>query len=246
VLVVERSLKNVHLVTYGGDGYFGSREILKHEALRFGITNVHVFGPERLPATFVQKHGEFLRKNRKGEGFWLWKQYIVREVLSHIEDGDLLFYADAGCAINPNGRKRFFEWMAVCEDKSSISFRMHHLEKYWTKKSVARLMNCETAEIMNSGQIMGGIFGIKKNKYTVDLVQEWLEICSLEWTIDDSVQGIKNDPQFKEHRHDQSVFSLLRKRERCYAISDETYPADGKWNNPSIGLVPIWAFRRRV
>jgi len=41
-------------------------------------------------------------------------------------------------------------------------------------------MGCESAEIMNSGQIMATIFGLKKSKYIVALIQEGLDICSME------------------------------------------------------------------
>jgi hypothetical protein len=244
---VQQRLTNVHLVTYGDNAYVASRELLRQEALRFGISNIHMYGPRRLPVTFVKKHIDFFRKNRRGGGCWLWKPLIVRDVLSHIKDGDFLLYADAGCGINPNGQKRFIEWLEICDNQNNISFQMHGLaEKHWTKLSVARLMGCEAAEIMDSGQIMAGIFGLKKNKYMVELIQEWLDICSMEWTIDDSVQSVANDPEFKEHRHDQSVFSLLRKREKFCTIPDETYAHDGNWNGQLTGSVPIWTLRRRV
>jgi hypothetical protein len=112
--------------------------------------------------------------------------------------------------------------------------------------SVARLMGCESAEIMNSSQITATIFGLKKSKYIVELIQKWLDICSMEWTIDDSVQGVENEPEFHEHRHDQSVFSLLRKREKFFTIPDETYAPNKNWNGPVTGSVPIWALRRKV
>ena len=43
---VEASLKNVHLVTYGDNAYVASRELLRQEALRSGISNIHVYAPE--------------------------------------------------------------------------------------------------------------------------------------------------------------------------------------------------------
>lgn len=46
--------------------------------------------------------------------------------------------------------------------------------------SVARLMVCESVEIMDSGQIMATIFGLKKREHIVALIQEWLDICSMQ------------------------------------------------------------------
>ena len=243
---MERSLKNVHLITYGDRNYARSKWVLAQEAAQFGFSNIHTRGPETLPAEFVRAHAGFFERNGKGGGFWLWKPFIVNELLSLINEGDFLFYADAGCAINLNGKKRFIHWLDICDQQRCVAFQMHGLpERHWTKMSVARHMNCDTAHIMDSGQLVATVFGLKKCRFTVELVREWLDICALEWTIDDSIQEIENDPAFREHRHDQSVFSLLRKRENCYTIPDETYPPNGNWNDPFINTIPIWARRRK-
>jgi hypothetical protein len=104
-------------------------------------------------------------------------------------------------------------------------------------------MNCDKEEFMNSGQIMATIFLLKKNDETFKMVSDWYQISRLRWTIDDSPSNIKNYPDFKEHRHDQSIWSLLRKNNKTFCIKDETW--SDSWCDDLIKQVPIWGTRKR-
>ncbi len=240
--------RRVHLVTYGSGAFARSVKRLVSDARRFGFSKIHVYRPEMLPRDFIRAHQKFLVQSRRGDGYWLWKSYIVQDVLSRLPDGAMLFYADAGCAINVDAQARFYEWVDLCDARDVISFEMVKetlLEKYWTKMSVAEFMNCTAPQYLETGQIAAGIFGIKKTPRTVDLVRRWHDICCLEWTIDNSVQPPKNDEGFREHRHDQSVFSLLLKQAGFASLRDETFPEDEDWANPAMAHVPIVARRRK-
>jgi len=235
----------VHLVTYGDHRYSRRREDFKREAEFFGFKRVSVNSFETLPSSFLESCGDFIRSNPRGGGYWIWKSCVVREALRDAKDGEFVFYADSGCTINPGGRNRFYEWIEICNAEKVLSFQMHHLpEKEWTKRSLASHMNCDNEEVMGSGQIMATSFGLKKCNETVDLIEEWFKICCLLWTIDDSKSSIENYPEFKDHRHDQSVFSLLRKRAGFHTIKDETYPDNHSWDGDKILSVPILATRR--
>jgi len=206
-----------------------------------------------IPRDFIRAHRHFLAQSGRGDGYWIWKSYFVRDLLSRLPDDAILFYADAGCAINVGAQARFDEWIELCEAREVISFeledkndKMRFWEKHWTKMSVAELMNCTAPEYLETGQILSGIFGVKKTRQTIDLIRRWQDLCSLEWTINDSVQPVRNADGFCEHRHDQSIFSLLLKQAGFAPIHDETYPEDGDWNNPFIGHVPVVARRRRA
>lgn len=50
--------------------------------------------------------------------------------------------------------------------------------------------------------------------------------------ITDKRSSVPNKPGFKEHRHDQSIFSVMVKKIPHAVISaDETHVADGNWDN---------------
>ena len=56
--------------------------------------------------------------------------------------------------------------------------------------------------------------------------------------INDNPSHELNHEEFKDHRHDQSVFSLMSKKYKFYCIPDETYWAPD-WNRSGKDY-PIW------
>ena len=53
-----------------------------------------------------------------------------------------------------------------------------------------------------------------------------------------------NHEEFKEHRHDQSIFSLMSKKYKFCSIPDKTYWAPA-WNDAGKDY-PIWAIRNKT
>lgn len=244
---MNNDISDVIFATYGDVNFHNSKMLLCNEAYEFGFRKFFVGSPEFLSIDFLKKHEDFFKRSKRGAGYWLWKPYLVRECLNLMREGDVMLYADAGCSINHRGKERFMQWIDLCNQHESLSFQMNHLpEKQWSKMSLVNFMNCQSPEMLNSGQINATVFLLKKTKRVVDLVDEWFRICSLEWTIDDTISDIPNDSNFSDHRHDQSVFSILRKMQNCFVIEDETYPSKNHdWNDESVRNVPVLATRRR-
>lgn len=244
---MSKEIKDVTFVTYSDHSFLNSKALLCQEAYNFGFRKFSINDPTTLPKDFLNLHHNFFQKNKRGAGYWLWKSCIVWNTLNSIDDGEFLLYADAGCAINENGKERFNEWIKMADENNSLSLQMHHLpEKHWSKMNLVNYLGCNKKEYLESGQINATIFLLKKCDITMKIVKEWFDTCSLEWTIDDSISQVENDPEFKEHRHDQSVFSLVRKKYNSFTIHDESYPElTHDWNDSSIKNSPILAMRRR-
>jgi hypothetical protein len=68
---------------------------------------------------------------------------------------------------------------------------------------------------------MATTFILKKCNHTMKLVNEWYKYSSIYHLIDDSKSNAKNDDIFYEHRHDQSIFSLIRKKYGTEIIFNE-------------------------
>ena len=98
--------------------------------------------------------------------------------------------------------------------------------------------------MLNSGQLVGGIFVLRKCPRTCDLINKYYELSQDYHLIDDTPSVISNDSQFIDHRHDQSLFSLLRKKYGTISIPDETwYP---NFRDPQVLNYPILATRIRM
>lgn len=233
-------INNINIIFYGDQNFSRARQRFNLEAINFGFKKIYNFCPENLPEAFLKENGNFIKNNKRGGGYWLWKSYLIKHVINNLNNNDFLLYADVGCTLNYEGINRFKEYVEIVNETNILTFQMPHLERNWTKQSLAKFLNCQTPEIMNSGQIIGGIILLKKNNLIEDLVNSWYSTCNLKWTIDDSPSTEPNHPEFIEHRHDQSVFSLLIKKNNFYKINDETYHEN--WERAR--NIPIQATRK--
>ena len=198
-------------------------------------------------ASFWKKQGNFITSNAsKGYGYWIWKSYLTKKTLERMNDNDVLVYADAGCMINPHGKQRLLEYFSIVnESKFGIySFQMGHLEKTWTKMDAFRCLDAETTDVMETGQLVGGVYVLRKCPHTVELVDKWYEGCCQYHMLDDSVSANPNNETFRENRHDQSIFSVLRKKHGTEISEfDETW-FDPDWNAQGHNY-PFWAIRMK-
>jgi len=233
-------------LTFGGPSrnYHDAVKRICNEALQFnifdsiiGLTDLHL----KNHANFYTRHKQFMETNPRGYGYWIWKPYIVQQQLASMNENDILVYADAGCVMNINGVRRMHEYFEMVNNSEYgiLSFQLEHSEKTWSKMDLIEYLGVH--EHSNTNQCISGVFIIRKCKHTTDLVNKWYETCCNYDLISDTPSVSKNDDSFIEHRHDQSVLSLLLKKHGSIIIDDETYFVN--WND---GIdSPILAMRMR-
>jgi hypothetical protein len=239
-------MANVYFVSFGGPSakYHAALRRVCSEAARFNLFTT-IFGYTDIylknDSEFWNKHSRFITNNPRGYGYWLWKSHLCKRTLDKLNDGDVMIYADAGCAMNINGKTRLLEYIGICKNHESgiVSFQMPHVEKCWTKGDISKHLSASPDDL-SSGQLVGGIFLIRKCKHVVELVNKWYETCSLYELIDDTPSYIPNAVEFIENRHDQSIWSILRKQHGSFVLPDETYFAN--WSSDG-AKYPFWATR---
>lgn len=230
--------KKLYFITYGDSTFNNALRCIEKEARESAwFHDIKVHSPETIQ-TFHLAHADFFEKNKRGGGYWIWKPYIILQKLEKMQDGDFLVYLDSGCSINLNGAYRFSQYLAKLEQSSSPIFSFvfgEYIEKHWTKADLFYFFKEKMQpEFMNSGQRMAGVIIFKKSPQALSFAQEWLTLAQVNayHFIDDSPSEIENDSFFKEHRHDQSIFSVLTKIHGVIAIPQETFPPKrGKKNN---------------
>jgi hypothetical protein len=100
-------------------------------------------------------------------------------------------------------------------------------ESMYTKGDVLEYFNAlENKDIYNSGQYEAGILHvIKKCDFSLSVYKRWWEVVrdnpSL---VDDTPSIVKNFSNFKEHRHDQSIWSLICKTMNIKEIDRKFLP----------------------
>ncbi len=104
-----------------------------------------------------------------------------------------------------------------------MGFELPLIEKQWTKKELFLNMGCDKKEYFESNQIMASYILIKKSDFSVKFFQEYLEYGCNEINISDKYdKSIQQDKIFIDHRHDQSIFSLLYKKYKLKPFKDAT------------------------
>ena len=165
---------------------------------------------------FWNKHGAFVNSNPKGYGYWIWKPYLILKMLEKMCEGDVVIYADSGCEIHIQNKSLVEDVIRKTKIDSILASTIA-TERNWTKKDLLLHMNMMTIDPMFSPQRQGTAVAILKNEKTMKLVKEWYEIASQYHLLDDSPSVNKNFHFFMQHRHDQSIFSLLTKKYNLYS-----------------------------
>jgi hypothetical protein len=162
---------------------------------------------------FWSCHGDFLTTHPRGYGYWLWKPYLILRTLASIQNGDLLVYTDAGCETSTwhaSAVRHCLEVIQASPDQSIDVYQTVYKEQCWSKEDLWQHMG-----MVRTGrrrQYEANRIVLKKSSCTVQLVQDWFDIAIRDHyhLIDDSPSLLREEiPTFVEHRHDQSIFSLL-------------------------------------
>ena len=237
--------QNIHFITYGNVVYERAKKRICDEAKNFcNFSSISDYGPENLDAEFKEKFKHILSQS-KGGGYWIWKPYIIYKKLQEIKEGEYLLYMDAGCTFNNSGFPRFREYISMLENSDTplLSFQMNHLpEKHYTTDKVFEHFGITfNSKIKNTGQIVGGIQFIRKCEYTKNIIKKWLDTLYQDSNLFTNYYKCTRE-DFRDNRHDQSIFSVIRKLYGSVYLEDETYFLKfGKYESLKY---PFWATRK--
>lgn len=205
-----------------------------------------------------------LRPEVRGFGYWVWKPQIILQTLEGMDDGDILQYSDVGCWINPLGEKRLHEYFELVSTEPSgvLAFQVKNTfddplldhfslpEHQWTKGDLFDYFASRGDEaISHTEQIGATVIFLKKCDTSRALLNKWLQVFEDDFGLaDDSPSHSTNFDGFKEHRHDQSIFSILCKKYGVHTVSafEYWYPSATNITKPDwrkLAAYPIWAKR---
>ena len=188
--------------------------MIHKEAVRSGyFSSVNIYTQDNLSTSDDEKH--FIQNHPQGYGYWIWKTTILLDQMEKRPENEFIIYADAGCGIRPGQKHTIDHWINQVQSHPShrLAFRINTIEEEYTKNELFSLMNCDTDEVRTSTQYMGGvqIYQItKENKEFLRKCKQIMEFDNYHYLIDEPSR-LPNVPKFKEHRHDQSIMSLMFK-----------------------------------
>lgn len=206
----------LHLVSFGDPFSWTAKRRLEKQARSLNLfTSIRVLSPKNLSPEFRLKHKKRLTPAERGFGYWIWKPRVILDTLLSVDVDDIVLYVDIGCHLNPLGMARMNRYVAQVRESQSgiLSSEYCEEEKKWTKGDVLRFFGVEhNAVVLDSTQRQTGAIFLRNGYRTQAFVREWLSIMEDNPNLfDDSPSLAPNFPEFIEHRHDQSIFSILSK-----------------------------------
>lgn len=199
------------LINYSNDKYLKQQKLNTNSGKKYGgFDKVIEYDLNNLGKDFLDEHSDFLKENERGGGYWIWKPYIIlNTLLNEASEGDYVFYCDSG-SMFVNSIDYLIRDLET-SNQDLLLTEIPLLEYQWTKKECFIELDCLKEEYVYSNQIQSGFILIKKTENTIDFFKEYLLLCTKYELINDTYDKQINKDLI-DHRHDQSILSLLAKK----------------------------------
>ena len=203
--------------------------------------NIYICNPNDLNQDFKDFISSLLKRGKqRGYGHWVWQTYIHQLMLKKMDEGDIYHWCDVGCHFNKRGINRLREYIEITSKEKNgflgFSYKKPELtEKFknfkfdgnyeyqYTKADLLKYFDLnKDDEIVNSPQVWGGSFFIRKCSESQDILKKHFDITRNRYDLIDDDQNKfieKSLPGFIAHRHSQSVLSILAKKKNCKFLS---------------------------
>lgn len=211
----------IYEINYATNDFFSAQKYHVKCAREKGkFDRIISYSPNKLDDDFKICNSRILNQ-KKGGGYWIWKSHIINLTLNKIKNGDYLFYCDTGAVI----RHPISKLIAIMENNHDeiMVFEVYgHSEEEWTKRDIFQYFQYDNLKCRKSNQIMATFILMKKTEKTVDIFRQYEKACTSGTLItdDENKCGLPNHFGFCENRHDQSILSVLLKKNEIKPYRD--------------------------
>lgn len=159
------------------------------------------------------EHTDLYRDNKElmdepvGNGFWLWKPYIILQAMGRVNEGDSIFYTDAGDDVKPGIYKVMRKYMA---DHDYILTPSHVDNRWVTKRDCFILMGCDEDKYKDHMHLEAGTVVFKKTDFNMLFIDRWLYWNSIPQVVNEQPSILGEEPEgWLFHRRNQSILTNL-------------------------------------
>jgi hypothetical protein len=218
-------------VTFGAgrSGWIGAAKRITAEANKTGLFDFCFNLDEQWLQTWdpeIYEIGLKLRKSHpsRGFGYWTWKPSVLLWARLNFPNHQIV-YVDAGSQISHTNSFELQKLLLKVKQNGQLAwFLPNHPEFHWTKSELLRKLKLPVS-ILNTAQVQSGFIAFESSATRIEFFTEFRNFAVMEegFFFSDLIK-LSQDLKFKEHRHDQSVFSCLWKLEDYYSEEDPSFP----------------------
>ena len=231
---------------------------LAHSVRRFSkqmsaldpMSTITIYNEHSVPPEYLGKFRDVFDRNQRGFGYYSWKPAIILDCLEKLPDGALVMYSDIGNHVNIHGQSMYHRLFAVL-DTLDVPIIANQIatskfnERRYTKGDVIDYFSVRNNDcIIDSGQFQSGMIFFRKCDKSMEFMRRWYQVldCGIR-LFDDSPSVSPCFPEFIEHRHDQSAFSILCKIYGLYGIPEYLFYVNDSKKRDEIRFSPILNLR---
>jgi len=187
------------------------------DARKSGIEPDRTFTYTALPDNLMNnpKWKEHVQPKLRGRGFWFWKPALANHLLAQtdlgIKNGDILIYVDGDTPdtlsrLVNTAKNQSGSWDMLVE-------RQGWCEHMWTKGDIFEHFGVKPRDphYGKTQQYHAGRFVFRINENSRNFLTKWEQLMQEFHLVSDEPSIYRNDDDFRENRHDQSMLSMLLK-----------------------------------
>jgi hypothetical protein len=204
---------------------FGSKENYKEAANRLCVQadrtklfdeSISYYQEDLVEDSCWKIHEPFYSLYSKRYGLGLWKPLLIKNQLQRMKDGDILFYADAGCEFDLDCENIQEEYAKLCEQLntvkilSTISTSLNPDIRY--NEDILVFMEMMDDDIVYNLPLEAKSLLIENNIDTRNIVEKWYDLCVEYYKrVENKTISIDESVHYEE-----SIWSLLIKKKGLY------------------------------
>jgi hypothetical protein len=220
-------------INYAAGCYLVSQRTCGASALQNGFDKTMAYGLPDIEAAFLDVN-RFTFSQPRGAGYWLWKPYVILKTLVTLDPGDWLMYTDSGMYFVRDPWPFILPHEARIGERGILAMGRTGLNSQYTKRDTFLLMGLDEPHYRDAPQITASMMVCRNTPLARNFIEEWLAYARDPRILTDlpNTQGLPNYPDFRDHRHDQSILSLLAMKHDIAFVSGVT-----QWEMPDAPCV---------
>jgi hypothetical protein len=187
------------------------------------------------------------KSNKRPFEHWSAKAFAVLESQKQtFGEFDVVLYADAGCEIPNNLTSKYLlkKYLTDAYLKGGLSEKTGSLEIEMTKLELLKYLNV-SSDLIYSNQIQDTWFIMKISTENLKMCLDWTTFNNPKLKLIQDANKHEELSAFIEHRHSQSIFSLLWKMHEMPTMNQYNFEARRFGNFRGLS-VPVQAIRNRT